>query len=157
LADGYECQHCGKPWLLAKAYLTFMNHTATANLHFSVMILASLLVFVLVIRIIVSKGQFKVKLPLILLLAFLIVIPGMLFGKFGATWGLPWWVYYPVPMLANVFLPPVFLKLDFKKTLLYLALSFLSAPLIHASFSFFLGWQEYMPFWKIPFWKNIVF
>jgi hypothetical protein len=41
--------------------------------------------------------------------------------------------------------------MNLRKTALYLFLSFLSAPIIHALFSFFLGWSEYMPFWDIPF------
>lgn len=133
-----------------------MSQTAIANLHFFIMIIASLLVFVCVIRLVITKELFRQKLPIILLLAFSIVVLGMLFGKYGTTWGLPWWIYYPVPMLANVLLPPIFLKLNFKKTLIYLTLSILSAPFIHVLFSFLLGWQEYMPFWKIPFWKTLL-
>jgi glucan phosphoethanolaminetransferase (alkaline phosphatase superfamily) len=133
-----------------------MNPNTTANLHFFLMILASLLVFIIVLGIVVSKEQFKAKFSTILILALCIVVGGMLFGKYGATYGLPWWIYYPVPMLANVLLPPYFLKFNFRKTLIYLGLSFLSAPLIHTAFSFFLGWQEYMPFWKIPFWKDLM-
>jgi hypothetical protein len=133
-----------------------MNQTNTANVHFSIMILASLLVFILVIWLVITKDQFKKEFSKILLLAFFIVVLGMLFGKYGATWGLPWWVYYPVPMLANVILPPVVLKLNWKRSFSYLMLGFLSAPFIHAFFSFVLGWQEYMPFWKIPFWKTLL-
>ena len=33
---------------------------------------------------------------------------------------------------------------------LYVLLSFLSAPLIHVAFAFFLGWNEYMPFLPVP-------
>ena len=84
------------------------------------------------------------------LLALVVVVFGMLFGKYSATFGLPWWVYYSVPMLITVLLPPVVLKLNKRKTAAYLVLSFLSAPFIHLLFSFFLGWTEYMPFWKIP-------
>jgi len=32
----------------------------------------------------------------------------------------------------------------------YLVMAFLSSPLIHVVFSFFLGWKEYMPFINIP-------
>jgi hypothetical protein len=97
------------------------------------------------------KEDFYVKRKQISILALIVVVFGMLFGKYGATYGLPWWLYYPVPMLATVILPPVVLKLKTQKTIIYLILSFLSAPFIHAIFSFFLGWTEYMPFWKIPF------
>jgi len=123
--------------------------------HFPVMILASYVIFLLVIRIVLGKKEFKEKKKSILILALFVVVIGMLFGKYGAQMGLKWWIYYPVPMLMNVLLPPFILKMNLRKTLLYLFLSFLSAPLIHALFSFFLGWTEYMPFWRIPSIKDL--
>lgn len=109
-----------------------------------------MLVFAAVIRIILTKDEFRSKKFIILWLSIAVVVFGMLFGRYGALWGLPWWVYYTIPMLVTVFLPPKVLQLNRKRTLTYLLLSFLSAPFIHAVFSFFLGWNEYMPFWKIP-------
>ena len=128
---------------------------STANLHFFAMILVSLGVFILVIRIVMSADAFSRQFRRICWLATVVVVGGMLFGKFGATAGLPWWIYYPIPMLANVLLPPLLLKLNSRQTLVYLVLSFLSAPLIHAAFSFLLGWNEYMPFWAIPYWRSL--
>ena len=119
--------------------------------HFPVMIIASLLIFYLVVSIVLTKDTFRAKQKQISILAIVVVVFGMLFGKYGATYGLPWWVYYPVPMLVTVLLPPLILKLSFQKTFYYLLLSFLSAPFIHFIFSFFIGWGEYMPFWEIPF------
>jgi hypothetical protein len=121
------------------------------GLHFSIMILVSLFIFFLVIRIVLPKKKFIEKRKQIILLALFVVVGGMLFGKYGAMYGLPWWIYYPVPMLMTVFLPPFVLKLNTRNTIIYLVLSFLSAPLIHVFFSFFFGWKEYMPFWQIPF------
>ncbi|WP_297693292.1 hypothetical protein [uncultured Eudoraea sp.] len=119
--------------------------------HFPLMILASLLLFLFIIRIVIGKTRFKEQFRLVLLLSFLLVVLGMLFGKYGAQWGLPWWIYYPIPMLMTLLLPPILLKLNTKRTIIYLFLSFLSAPFIHTFFSFFLGWTEYMPFWDIPY------
>ena len=116
------------------------------NWHFPVMIFASLLVFFLILRIILTKEEFKTKRLQIALLSLIVIVLGMLFGKYGATYGLPWWIYYPIPMLITVLLPPIALKLNLKKTIYYLVLSFLSAPFIHLFFSFFFGWTEYMPF-----------
>jgi hypothetical protein len=118
--------------------------------HFPIMIVASLIIFFLIIKLLLSSGEFRSKKLTILWLSFVTVILGMLFGRYGALWGLPWWVYYPIPMLLTVFLPPVVLHFNTKRTIGYLILSFLSAPFIHVLFSFFLGWTEYMPFWKIP-------
>ncbi len=100
------------------------------------------------------KKEFKKKARQIFLLSLIVVVLGMLFGKYGATYSLPWWIYYPVLMLVTVILPPIVLKLNTKKTIYYLVLSFLSAPFIHFFFSFLFGWTEYMPFWKILFTGN---
>lgn len=72
----------------------------------------------------------------------------MLLGKFGANWGLPWWIYYPVPMFLTVLFPPVYFKMTKIETIKYLALIIISAPLIHIIFSLF-GWPNYMPFFNI--------
>lgn len=124
--------------------------------HFPIMIFASLIVFFIVIRIVLSKEQFYQKYISIILLSILVVIVGMRFGRYGAILGLKWWIYYPIPMLMTVLLPPLVLKLNTKKTMLYLVLSFLSAPFIHIVFSFFISWTEYMPFWKIPYIKDFL-
>jgi len=119
------------------------------------MILTSLILFYLVIKIVLGTTEFKARRKSIFILSLLVVVIGMLFGKYGAQMGLKWWIYYPVPMLMTVLIPPLVLKMNSRKTLMYLFLSFLSAPIIHAFFSFFLGWSEYMPFWNIPFIKDI--
>lgn len=119
--------------------------------HFPIMILVSLLVFFVILRIVLTKEFYQKKMGKIVLLSLFVVVVGMCFGKYGAGTGLPWWVYYPIPMLMTVFLPPLILKLNSRQTAIYLVLSFLSAPFIHFIFSFFLGWQEYMPFWKIAY------
>ena len=81
--------------------------------------------------------------------AALISVIGILFAKFGATFGLPWTVYYTVPMLATVFIPPFVFRLGFARSLIYVVLAFLSAPLIHIFFVMAFGWTDYMPFLKI--------
>ncbi len=126
-----------------------MLPSISTNWHFPIMILASFIIFFVVIRIVIGKQEFIENKKLIFLLSVIVVIIGMLFGKYGANWGLKWWIYYTIPVLMNVLLPPLVLKMNFKRTLLYLVLSFLSAPLIHAFFSIYFGWTEYMPFWKI--------
>jgi hypothetical protein len=131
-----------------------VNMSGASRLHFIVMMIASIVLFIAILRIILSKSKFAKSAGKIVLLCFVVVVIGMLFGKFGVNWGLPWWVYYTVPLVVTVLLPPYVLKLDVRKTILYLVLSFASAPIIHVVFSFFLGWKEYMPFWNIPYWKT---
>ena len=117
--------------------------------HFPIMIFASFILFYVVILIVIGKHKLIKRTNSIILLSILCVFVGMLFGKFGANFGLPWWIYYSIPMLINVLMPPIILKLSPKGITIYLILSFLSAPIVHTFFSLFLDWHEYMPFWKI--------
>jgi len=112
--------------------------------------LVSFFVFVGVLRFVIRARNQQPPWVQIASVGFLVAVGGMLFAKFGATTGWPWWIYYTVPMLLTVFFPPLFFKMNRKETLFYLLLSFLSAPAIHVVFSFFLGWRNYMPFIEIP-------
>ena len=132
-----------------------MQQSVNAAWHFPIMILVSFILFFVVLRIVLGRQKFINKKNSIIFLSLIVVIGGMLFGKYGANMGLKWWIYYPVPMLMNVLLPPAILKMNSKKTILYLVLSILSAPVIHILFSFFLGWTEYIPFWRIPYIKSL--
>ena len=126
-----------------------MEQNTDTSWHFFWMIFASLILFFIVFSVVLEKKKFAEKKYVILFLSIVVVVIGMLFGKYGANLGLPWWIYYSLPMLMNVLLPPLVLRMNIKKTILYLFLSFLSAPLIHIFFSLVFGWTEYMPFWQI--------
>ena len=76
------------------------------------MILASFILFFVVIMIVLGKQGFIKKKKRIVVLAIIVIFGGMLFGKYGANWGLKWCIYYPIPMLMNVLLPPVVLKMN---------------------------------------------
>jgi hypothetical protein len=75
---------------------------------------------------------------------------GILVAKFGVGFGLPWQVYYSVPMLATVLIPPIAFRFSFWRAAAYIALAFATAPLIHAAFLYGLGWADYMPFLRLP-------
>ena len=117
---------------------------------FIVMIVASLIVFVGVIRLVLRRRAADFPLARVLVLGVVVVVGGMLYGLHGARAGWPWWAFYPPPMLLNVLVPPIILGMRGRETALYLVLSFLSAPLIHLVFAFFLAWNEYMPFLPVP-------
>ena len=85
-----------------------------------------------------------------ILLLILLEIVCMVLGKYGANLGFPWWAYYSIPVLLTVFVPTFYFKMNKTETIRYLFLAFISAPLIHVVFSFFLGWKNYMPFIKVP-------
>lgn len=115
------------------------------------MIAVSLLLYVGVLRVVLGRTAFQRRLPTVGVVSVVVVVGGMLIGKYGATLlALPWWIYYPLPAALTLILAPVVFRFTLRRTLLYLLLAFASAPAIHAAFSFFLGWGEYMPFWPIP-------
>ena len=72
------------------------------------MIVASWLLFFVMLWWVLGREAFIRKWKTIFLLSILVVVVGMLFGKYGAAAGLPWWIYYPIPMLMTVLLPPMF-------------------------------------------------
>jgi len=78
-----------------------------------------------------------------------LAVAGMLIGKYGATWGFPWWIYYPAPMFLVIIFPLAFFKMNKKEAALYTIIVIVSGPIIHIIFSL-LGWKNYMPFIKIP-------
>ena len=133
-----------------------MKPGTSADWHFYIMIIVSIALFLVMIRIVSSKKEFLSRKYKIIFLAIVVVVIGMLLGKYGSKAGLPWWVYYPVPMLMTVLLPPFILRFDRTRVMLYLIMSVMSAPLIHTCFSFFLGWKEYMPFWNIPSMRDLM-
>ncbi len=85
----------------------------------------------------------------ILATAALISVLGIVFAKYGSNFGLPWWIYYTVPMLCTVFIPPFAFRLGPARSAAYVLLAFLTAPAIHLGFAELLGWTDYMPFWKV--------
>jgi hypothetical protein len=123
---------------------------STENFRFSVFILASLIAFVLVLRFVTRNRSQHPSLVSVATVAAIVVVGGMVFAKFGNNAGLPWWIYYTVPALVTLLLPPVAFKLSGGELWQYLVLAFLSSPVIHVLFSFFLGWHEYMPFIRVP-------
>jgi hypothetical protein len=82
--------------------------------------------------------------------AFLVSVVGIMFAKYGANFGLPWWIYYTVPMLATVLVPPIAFRFALWRAILYVLLAFATAPLIHAIFFYAWGWGDYMPFLRLP-------
>lgn len=85
-----------------------------------------------------------------LVVAFVISAVGIVFAKYGANFGLPWWIYYTAPMLATILVPPLLFRLSLWRAALYVVMAFATAPLIHAAFYYGLGWGDYMPFLRLP-------
>ncbi|MCX6497993.1 MAG: hypothetical protein NTU93_04235 [Arthrobacter sp.] len=118
--------------------------------HFPVMIAGALGEFVLLLLLVLGRVAFRRRIRAVIVVSLIVVVAGMLFGKYGLLLGLPWWFYYPVPALVTIALPPLVFRMTWRRTAVYLILAAISAPLIHVLFSFLLGWGEYMPFLPVP-------
>ncbi|BCT92496.1 hypothetical protein LYSHEL_15200 [Lysobacter helvus] len=125
-------------------------------LRFWCFVLVSLVVFVAILRFVTRHRAHPLHLKPVVGVAAIVVVGGMMFAKFGNNSGLPWWIYYTVPALATLLLPPFAFKFSRRELAWYLVLAFLSSPAIHAVFSFVLGWHEYMPFLPVPYWRDVL-
>lgn len=120
------------------------------TMRFSVFVLVSLVAFIAILHFVTRRRAQRPRLAMVLIVAGIVVVGGMIFAKYGNNAGLPWWIYYTVPALATLLLPPSVFKFAGKELLQYLALAFLSSPVIHIVFSFLFDWHEYMPFIQVP-------
>jgi hypothetical protein len=117
---------------------------------FSIFIFVTLVVFFALLRLIMQPRLQYPSLLLTLGVAGVVVIGGMLFAKLGQNAGWAWYIYYTIPALLTLVLPPVAFQFSTRELWQYLILAFLASPVIHVLFSFFLGWHEYMPFIRVP-------
>jgi hypothetical protein len=113
---------------------------------FPVFILVSLIVFLAILYFVMRRRPVPPSKWKVFGVAATVVVGGMLFAKLGQNSGLPWWIYYTVPALVTLILPPAVLKFSYRELWRYLVLAFLSSPAIHVAFSLLLGWNDYMPF-----------
>src|SRR6478735_10857704 len=122
------------------------------SLRFWIFVFVSLLAFIAILRFTTRHRTQHPRRATVLAVAAIVVVGGMAFAKYGNNIGLPWWIYYTVPALATLLLPPIVFRLRGGELAWYLVLAFLSSPVIHVAFSFLLGWKEYMPFIPVPAW-----
>lgn len=120
------------------------------DLQFYILVITSCLVLAGILYFVMRARARSLSIRKVIIVAAVVVPGGMLFARFGAQLGLPWWIYYTAPMLVTVFLPPVVFRMTMRELLWYVVLAFLSAPAIHIVFSLFFGWREYMPFLYVP-------
>ncbi len=116
---------------------------------FQIFVVVSMIVFGLILCFVTRKRSARPGLPILAALT-VVVAGGMYFAVFGQKSGWPWWVYYSIPAMVTLFLPPMALRMPRGEALPYLVLAFLSSPLIHVVFSLLFDWHEYMPFLRVP-------
>ncbi len=115
---------------------------------FIVFMAAAFLLFVGVLLFVVRNRIVKPSAQTILALGAVVVILGMIFARYSHVTlpHLPWEIYYGLPALTTLLLPPVWLRMSRWEILYYLPLALFMAPAIHVIFSFLIGWHDYMPF-----------
>ncbi len=123
--------------------------------HFTAFVITSLIVFLAILGVALRGRTDRPKPVAVAAVAFVVVVIGMVFAKWGATHGLPWPLYYGLPAAMTVFLPPLYFRMHGREAVEYLVMASLSAPAIHATFSLLLGWNEYMPFIHVPSLKSL--
>ena len=104
------------------------------SFQFIVMAAVTYLAFLCVIRIIMGS-QYKAKSFLINVIGMVTVYGSLLISRYGNFLKLPIYIYYIIPVLLTVFLPPLSLKMKSDQTLKYLGYSLLAVPVIHLLFS----------------------
>ena len=128
----------------------------SAEGRFAVFVAVSLVAFIAILYFVIRRRTQRPKTLTVVAVAMLVVVGGMLFAKYGNNAGLPWWIYYTVPALATLAIPPATFKFSGKELTQYLVLAFLSSPVIHVAFSFFFDWHEYMPFIPVPSLRSLL-
>lgn len=123
---------------------------------FPIFILGSVVVLVAILRFVTRRRATRPSVVTVLAISTVVVVGGMVFAKLGQNTGWPWWVYYTVPAVVTLVVPPVALRFSATELWQYLALAALSSPVIHVLFSFLLGWHEYMPFIRVPSLREIL-
>lgn len=63
-----------------------------------------------------------------------------------------WWIFYGVPALATFLVPPIVFRMSRAETASYVAME----PAVHVFFSVFVGWHDYMPWFCVrSFWDLV--
>ncbi len=116
---------------------------------FLVMLAITYMAFLCVIRIAMGN-QYKAKSFLINIIGILTVFGSFIISRYNGILKLPGFIYYILIILLAVFLPPLSLKMKSDQTLKYIAIGFVTIPILHLLFSLLLGWGEYLPFIPLP-------
>jgi hypothetical protein len=122
----------------------------TALLRFAVFVLVSFVAFLLLLKLVLAKRQVRPAVASLIWVSAVVVVAGMVFAKVVANSGLPPWVYYGLPAVATLVLPPIALRMRRREVAAYLCAASLMPAVIHVAFSLLLGWKEYLPFWAVP-------
>jgi hypothetical protein len=86
--------------------------------------------------------------------ALLVAVPMVMLGRVGYHFGWPSWVYYPITLPVALLVPKYAFRLRWVEWGIYVVLATVTGAATHVVFSLFLGYGNYMPFWRIdPVWR----
>jgi hypothetical protein len=117
--------------------------------NFLVYMLVAVIVFISVLVFVIRARSRRPTLK-ILFLALVCTVGGMIFARLTYGKGMPWYIFYGLPVLLTFFLPPLILGMSKRELLVYIFLALIMAPAIHVFFSLFIGWHDYMPLFYVP-------
>lgn len=121
-----------------------------ATLRFGIFVLVSFVLFVLLLKLVLARRPARPRFASLLWVSAVVVVAGMVFAKAAANSGLPPAVYYGIPAVATLLVPPIAFRMGRGEVVAYLCAASLMPAVIHVAFSLFLGWKEYLPFWAVP-------
>lgn len=119
------------------------------GLKYMVIAVFAYLVFLCVIRIVMGR-QYKAKSFLADIVGILAVFGSFILAKYNDAIKLPAYLNYILSAALIILLPPLGLKMKSDQVLKYLVLVILAVPFIHVFFAFFVGWDDLLPFFRIP-------
>ena len=86
--------------------------------------------------------------------ALLVGFPMVMLGRIGYHMEWPSWIYYPITLPLALLVPTYAFKLRWVEWGIYVVVATATGAATHVVFSLFLGYGNYMPFWRIdPVWS----
>jgi hypothetical protein len=125
---------------------------------FAVFMGAAFALFVAAVLFATRQRNNRPRLATLFATAVIVVVGEMFFARychinFEDT---PWWIYYGLPALTTLLLPPFALRMSRIEIAQYLPIAVMMAPFIHVFFSLFAGWHDYChsPFGFRHYWRS---
>lgn len=119
-------------------------------MEFSSLTIVSVIVIILMVRFSLrQRYPNPTKQLMVLLVLSLLAAVCLVWERYTTGFGLPWWIYYPVPLLLTLLFPIFWFRMKRSEAVTYFLLTILAAPVSHILYSL-LGWKEFMPFIEVP-------
>lgn len=119
-------------------------------MEFSSLTIVSVIVIILMVRFSLrQRYPNPTKQVIVLLVLSSLAVVCLAWERYTTGLGLPWWIYYPVPLLLTLLFPIFWFRMKRSEALTYFSLTIVAAPVSHVLYSL-LGWKKFMPFIQVP-------